>query len=93
MDRKGPIFTVIVANILVVLGAAVQAQNIVTSFPVLCVSLPCTLTVINLSPTLFLILFDAICSHNALQGARLLIGLGGEVTPFTTIEVLARYFI
>ena len=62
MDKLGPGLVVIAANIVVVIGAVLQA-------------------IAKGSDQFWLILIG-----------RLLLGFGGEITPFTTIEILGRLF-
>ena len=62
MDKLGPGVVVIAANVVVVVGAMLQA-------------------VAKGNDQLWLILIG-----------RLLLGFGGEITPFTTIEILGRLF-
>ena len=62
MDRLGPGIVVIAANMIVVVGAMLQA-------------------IAKGNDQLWLIFIG-----------RLLLGFGGEITPFTTIEILGRLF-
>lgn len=62
MQKWGPNITIIVANIIVTIGAMLQA-------------------IANGPDQLWLIFIG-----------RLLLGFGGEITPFTTVEILGRLF-
>ena len=62
MDKYGPGYVVIAANVLVTLGALCQA------------------------------LADGPSTFWLLMVGRVLLGLGGEVTPFTSVEILGKLF-